>query len=77
MRNIGPTSRRWLAEIDIRTLEDLRQVGAVAAYRFIKARYPKQASLNLLWGLEGAVRDIDWRELTEADKVALKQQLRR
>jgi hypothetical protein len=32
MRNIGPKSRAWLGEIDIRSLEDLRAVGAVEAY---------------------------------------------
>lgn len=40
MKNIGPVSRKWLAEIGIYTLEELRHVGAIAAYRFIKERYP-------------------------------------
>jgi hypothetical protein len=31
--------------------------------------------LNLLWGLEAALRDIDWRDLTEADKHELKDRL--
>ena len=32
MRNLGPKSRQWLAEIDIRDIDDLRTVGAVEAY---------------------------------------------
>ena len=40
MKNIGPVSRKWLADIGIYTLEELRHVGAIAAYRFIKERYP-------------------------------------
>lgn len=41
----------------------------------LKERYPKKVSLNLLWGLEAAIRDVDWRELTEADKEELKKRL--
>jgi DNA transformation protein len=75
MRNIGPVSEKWLAEIGIYTVANLRAVGAVPAYKMLKEMYPERVSLNLLWGLEAAVRDIDWRELTAADKGALKQQL--
>ncbi len=76
MKNIGPASRQWLAEIEIYTLDDLKHVGSAAAYQFIKARYPKKATLNLLWALEAAIRDIDWRELTEEDKDVLRKNLR-
>ncbi|HEX5689463.1 MAG TPA: TfoX/Sxy family DNA transformation protein [Roseiflexaceae bacterium] len=75
MKNIGPTSQRWLAEIGIYSINDLRQAGSILTYKMLKERYPKKISLNLLWGLEGALRDIDWRELTEADKDELKQRL--
>jgi DNA transformation protein len=75
MRNIGPVSEKWLAEIGIYTIADLRAAGAVPTYKLLKEIYPQRVSLNLLWGLEGAVRDIDWRDLTATDKTALKQQL--
>lgn len=75
MKNIGPASRQWLAEIEIYTLDDLKHVGSAAAYRFIKERYPKKATLNLLWALEAAIRDIDWRELTTEDKAELKNKV--
>jgi hypothetical protein len=70
MRNIGPVSREWLYRIGVRDLEDLRQVGAVRAYRLIRAQQPK-ATRNLLWALEGALRGCDWRALPEARKRQL------
>jgi DNA transformation protein and related proteins len=45
-------------------------VGAVAAYRLIKARQPA-ATLNLLWALAAALEEKDWRELSEVDKQQL------
>ena len=74
MRNIGPVSRQWLWQIGVRHLQTLREVGAVRAYLMIKAAQPR-ATLNLLWGLEAAVRDIDWRALTNEDKRQLKSEL--
>jgi DNA transformation protein and related proteins len=74
MKNIGPVSQRWLAEIDILTQADLKQVGAVAAWTHLKARYPKKVTKNLLWALLGTELDLDWRELPEEIKQeALKQ----
>lgn len=76
MKNIGPISRQWLAEVGIYTIKDLKKAGSITTYKILKERYPKKVSLNLLWGLEAAIRDIDWRELTEKDKEELKRSLR-
>lgn len=75
LRNLGPVSAQWLAEVGIHSSTDLRQVGSVAAYALVR-RQQSTASLNLLWGLEAAMRDIDWRELTEDDKHNLREQLK-
>jgi DNA transformation protein len=75
LKNLGPKSRLWLAEVGIYTIRDLRNAGSITTYKMLKERYPKKVSLNLLWGLEAAIRDIDWRELTEADKDELKKRL--
>jgi DNA transformation protein and related proteins len=75
MKNIGPVSRNWLAEVGIYSIDDLKAAGAVPTYKMLKEIYPERVSLNLLWGLEAAVRGIDWRELTEADKEELKERL--
>ncbi len=70
MRNIGPVSQQWLAEIEIYTQDDLQRVGAVATYRHVKDGHPKSVNKNLLWALLGAERDEDWRALPQDVKSA-------
>jgi DNA transformation protein len=67
-------SRQWLDDIGIHTIKDLRRVGSVSAYAMVR-RNERRASLNLLWALEAALRDIDWRELNPCDKEVLKAEL--
>jgi DNA transformation protein len=74
LRNLGPVSARWLADVGIVSREDLERVGPVAAYALVR-RQQAGASLNLLWALEAAVRDVDWRGLTSETKVRLRQEL--
>lgn len=71
MRNIGKVSRRWLSDIEVHTLSDLKSCGSVAAFCMIKSMQPK-ATFNLLWALEGAILDIDWRDIPEQRKQELK-----
>lgn len=75
MKQFGPVSNQWLAEIGVYTVDDVRTIGAVPIYKQLKEMYPDRVSLNLLWGLEAAVCGIDPRELTAADKEVLKAQL--
>jgi len=74
IRNIGPASAHWLEEIGVETLEQLRSVGSVPVYAMVRDQHP-EASLNLLWSLEAALRDQDWHELTQDVKDALLQEL--
>ncbi len=70
IRNLGETSSRWLASVNINTIEDLRHIGPVAAYAIVRQKVP-QANLNLLWALAAAVENIDWRQLEPARKKHL------
>ena len=73
MRNLGPTSAQWLNNVGIFTAADLAHLGSVIAYRIVKeAGFP--ATLNLLYGLEAALRDIDWRDLDESVKERLRRE---
>jgi DNA transformation protein and related proteins len=74
IRNLGPVSMQWLAAIDVHTLDDLREVGAVNAYRLLTLR-GYQVSLNLLWAMEAALRDVHWMEILPEDKERLKREL--
>lgn len=62
LRNIGPKSAAWLRQTGVRTLEDLKEVGALSAYVRIK-RAGFKPSLNLLYALEGAILDCHWQEI--------------
>ena len=73
MRNLGPKSRTWLAEIDIQTLEDLRETGVVEAYARLRFRFGKAISRNMLHALAAALADIDWRQLSPEHKAELDQ----
>ncbi len=71
LRNLGPVSVRWLESIGVRTLADLRRTGAVAAWAKVQdAGF--NPTLNLLYALEGALRDEHWGELPEAVKKRLR-----
>ncbi len=74
LRNLGPSSAAWLREINVHTLADLERLGPGPAYRLVKQRQP-DASLNLLWALAAALKDIDWRQLTDAQKQQLQAEL--
>lgn len=71
LRNLGPKSTMMLAEAGVRTIDELRELGAVRAYLRVKALRPKSASRNLLWALAAGLEDRDWRELGKAEKDAL------
>jgi DNA transformation protein len=75
LRNLGPVSERWLAEIGIADLDDLRRVGVVEAYLRVRDLWDG-ASLNLLYALEGAVEDISWQEVSAERKRQLRDEIR-
>ena len=57
--NLGPKSQAMLAGAGITTLDELRHLGSVVAYARVKAT-GVNASLNLLWALEGALCGQRW-----------------
>lgn len=68
--NFGPKSQQMLAQADIRTLEQLRELGAVRAYVQVK-RSGACSSLNLLWAMEGALSGRHWQEVAKHDRLRL------
>ena len=68
--NLGPKSAQMLAAAGLHTLADLKASGAVLAFARVKAVSP-QASLNLLWALEGALTGRPWQEVAENDRASL------
>lgn len=75
MRNLGAASALMLAEIDVHNEDDLREMGAVTAYTRVKFQMPGRASLLLLYAMEAALCDCDWRSLDTETKAKLKSQI--
>jgi len=68
--NFGPKSKQMLARAGIHTVAQLRELGAVRAYLQVK-RKGGNASLNLLWALEGALTGQHWREVAKQERLRL------
>ncbi|HEX9301764.1 MAG TPA: helix-hairpin-helix domain-containing protein [Casimicrobiaceae bacterium] len=74
LTNIGPVSKRMLAAAGITSIETLRRLGAIEAYRRVRSHDPR-ASLNLLWALEGALTGRPWEDVARNDRLSLLLQL--
>jgi DNA-3-methyladenine glycosylase I len=68
--NLGPNSTAWLNAIGVFTRRDLEKLGAVDACRILRA-HGYNATLNLVYGIEAALRALDWKHLP----AALRKQL--
>ncbi|MGD9630911.1 MAG: TfoX/Sxy family protein [Pyrinomonadaceae bacterium] len=76
LRNLGGKSEEWLNAIGVFTRQDLERLGSVEIYRSLKeAGFP--VSLNLVWGIEGALADLDWRDLPADLKAELRAGIRK
>lgn len=69
--NLGPTSERWLHAIGVHSRRDLEQLGSIDAYRLLK-NHGFNASLNLVYAIEGALRGCAWNRLPPKLKADLK-----
>jgi hypothetical protein len=76
MRNIGPKSATLLRSVGIHSHDDLIAIGVVPAFVRVWAA-GANPSLNLLWALEGAVQDTDWRDIPTPRKRQLSAELDR
>jgi len=70
LQNIGPKSAAWLRQVGVRTLDDLKALGAVGVFMKVK-RAGFRPSLNLLYALAGAEQGRHWATLSPEEKNAL------
>lgn len=70
MKNLGAESIEMLAAAGIRTRNALTELGSVGAYVAVK-RAGQKPTLNLLYALEGAIRDIAWTDLPYQVRASL------
>jgi DNA transformation protein len=67
---LGPKSRAMLADAGILSLADLRGIGSVNAFLRVR-RCGGNASLNLLWALEGVLLGEHWRVVARQHRTRL------
>lgn len=77
LRNLGPASGRMLEQAGIRSVAQLRRLGAVGAFRRVLLARGGRVSTNLLWALEGALTDVRWDRLGEATRRRLLEEVER
>ena len=73
LRNIGPKSAAWLRDAGFADEASLRTAGAALAYTVMRGRRG-EASLNLLWAIEGALTKTDWRLIPDGRREELLRQ---
>ena len=75
LRNLGQASARLLVGAGIRSPQALRALGAAAAFRQVLFTRSGRASTNLLWALEGALRNERWDRLDVDTREHLRAQI--
>jgi hypothetical protein len=68
--NLGPKSQLMLEAAGIMSFEQLREMGAVAAFSQTR-RNGGNISLNLLWALEGALSGLPWQDVARKHRTSL------
>jgi TfoX-like protein len=76
LRNIGKVTERWLNGIGVYDEGELREMGAVRAYRKIR-EIESGAGLNLLYALHGALTGTHWNDLAAPIKDLLRREAER
>ncbi|CAK0781898.1 DNA transformation protein and related proteins [Gammaproteobacteria bacterium] len=70
LKSLGPKSQEMLARAGITSVDQLREMGSVAAY--VKAKQANgNVSLNLLWGLESALTGEPWQDVARLHRTSL------
>lgn len=69
--NIGSVLEKQLQQVGIDTREKLQQTGSREVWLMIRA-IDTSACYNRLCALEGAIQEIRWHNLSDADKKSLK-----
>lgn len=70
MPNLGKKSAQMLRDAGIHTVKELNDPGAVEAYLKIK-RQGITVSLNMLYAIEGALKNTHWNKLDRATREEL------
>jgi len=76
LQNLGPASIRMLRAAGINTAADLRRLGSISAFLAVREA-GQRPTMNLLWALEGALREEHWAKLSEKVRAKLLKEMER
>lgn len=71
MINIGEVIKWELEQVGIMTLEDLKKAGSAKALFMIHNNNGDGCD-NMLYALEGAIKEVRWHELTKEEREKVK-----
>ena len=72
LRNLGPSSTKMLADIDVHTAGDVRTLGIPLVLHILRSK-GIMVSMNLAYALYAGLRDVHWLELDQATKESLRE----
>lgn len=73
--NLRLATERMLKKAGITTVEELRNIGSVNAYKAIQQTHSNSVSAELLWSLEGAIKGTHWSVISAEKRQELRKQL--
>lgn len=73
LKNIGSTVASRLHELGITNEAELRELGAVKAYKWLSEQHPNKRLpvCYYLYSLEGAIQNRHWDDFSEEEKSKL------
>jgi DNA transformation protein len=74
IRNLGPQCARWLQAIGVHTEAELRELGAVNAYRLLVLR-GYRPGMNLVYAIEAGLRGEHWARLAPEIRERLRAEV--
>ena len=76
LKNIGGMTAQWLKDVGVDSVERLLEQDTFEIWKEMKRIHPKEVTINALWAIEGAILDLDWKDLPPKRKQHLLGQVK-
>ena len=74
LKNIKGILVRWLREIGVTTVAQFAEQEPLELWKQMKRLHPREVTLDALWAMEGALRDIDSSNVPASRKKYLQKE---
>ena len=75
LRNLGESSEKMLNEIDVYSLNDIKELGPIIICQILKS-HGHNVSPIMAYALQGAIMDLHWNEIPKDIKENLKEEFK-